>query len=121
MKQKTRIIIGIFHYCTGAALFSSPLMGSEYHAIGVLDSAIGVILLMAPLFARFEIGLMKLLSYREYLFTILVFSLILGLFSLAHLKESPVQLGCLLIAILSAISSVYALKVHPLKRRLILG
>jgi hypothetical protein len=117
MKQKVRLSIGLFHYVAGLALFATPWLGREYSEAGVVDSAIGVAFIGCSAFSRFELGVLKLLSYREHLYTILTLSLLLGAFSVSGISAGDIQFKWMLLAAISVVLSAWSLRLHLVNRR----
>jgi hypothetical protein len=79
MKLRIRIIHGIFNYIIAAFLFTMPWFYKVEASIAaeVVPTLIGTFLVVASFFSRFELGLVKMLSYKEHLVIVTCLGLLL--------------------------------------------
>ena len=80
MKTKLRILYGLLNYVLAVLLLAMPFINTNEQSITahIVTSFSGAFILIVTLLTKFELGILPLISLREYL----VFGLIAGAFLL---------------------------------------
>ena len=116
MKAKIRIILGAYHYLLALGLFALPWLGKPADAADIVPSVIGAFLLVSSALASFELGIFRLLSYKEHLYVCLVLGLTLVLFSYSFTSVASKDLLLLSGGMSSAGGSLFAVRTHHVNR-----
>lgn len=116
MKLKIRVVLGLFHYAFGAALFCMPWI-IESGSTGLLVcAAAGAFMLAASWFSNFELGLFRILRYKDLLYLLLFASLVVLAAPLGTYIGGTLQWFVSIPALLSVAGTAVSLKSHHTNR-----
>jgi hypothetical protein len=116
MKQKIRIAVGLYHYVSALALFLLPVFARHYNVTSVAGPVVGILLILTSSFARYELGVVRILAYKEHLYVACALSVVLLVLS-PYASDLFTRLAWILLAFTCLLATIWALYVHHITRR----
>src|SRR5687768_1285538 len=116
MKFRIRIAHGLYHYLLGLVLLGTPWLMSGASSEVVIHSATGAFMVVTAALSVSELGLLRLLSYKEYLYISFLPAVLMMGISLGNSLSEALNLFLFMGGILSASGSVFSLMAHHVNR-----